>query len=330
MSLRPGAQRREHRLLEPTFSAPSPGATAAACGTLEYSVVFQRICGARSHHKPPPLAVLGCPRANRLAPRHPPSKTTDPPQNPARAAVLAHRCLPAESRGCCAGSARRGRKALLTAFAQGRKSPRPRAPRRSRARRQPASRATRAGSSGVGLPPLQPTDGRPLGRVVAAPSPPLAWQGYYVSGTGGGRRTTSAGRGGRRLRRRRHCRAATRHCAPALGPRGGAAAARVRRWRGARPRTRRRARRSRAHRAGRAALAWVVARAVCVSCVLCARLVCGGLRRRATDVLRRPNDHRVTFADGFYMREKCINFGAILRSGLAKGKMAIILSPAVI
>ena len=36
METRPGAVRREERLLEPTCSAPPPGASAAACGTDEY------------------------------------------------------------------------------------------------------------------------------------------------------------------------------------------------------------------------------------------------------------------------------------------------------
>ena len=43
MSLRAGAQRREHRLLEPTYWAPSPGATAAACGTDEHSAALHNV-----------------------------------------------------------------------------------------------------------------------------------------------------------------------------------------------------------------------------------------------------------------------------------------------
>ena len=59
MSLRAGAERRKHRLLEPTFSAPSPGATAAACGTLEYSAaVHNAIYDVRA---PPQTPALVCP-----------------------------------------------------------------------------------------------------------------------------------------------------------------------------------------------------------------------------------------------------------------------------
>ena len=59
MSLRAGSERLEHRLLEPTYSASSPGATAAACGTLEYSAALRNaICGVRA---PPQTSALGCP-----------------------------------------------------------------------------------------------------------------------------------------------------------------------------------------------------------------------------------------------------------------------------
>ena len=97
MSLRPGAQRREHRLLEPTYSASSPGATTAACGTLEYSAALRSaICGVRA---PPQTSALGCPWAAHARTGRcrgtPPSKTTHPPQFCARAAgTLAPPCPP--------------------------------------------------------------------------------------------------------------------------------------------------------------------------------------------------------------------------------------------
>ena len=97
MSLRAGAQRREHRLLEPTYWAPSPDATAAACAADESSAALRdAICGVRA---PPQTSALGCPWAAHTRTGRcrgtPPSKTTDPPQNPARAAgTLAHPCPP--------------------------------------------------------------------------------------------------------------------------------------------------------------------------------------------------------------------------------------------
>ena len=59
MSSRPGVQRREHRLLEATFSATSPAATAAACVTEENSAaVGGAIYGVRAPKLPLPLSVL--------------------------------------------------------------------------------------------------------------------------------------------------------------------------------------------------------------------------------------------------------------------------------
>ncbi|MDC0525380.1 hypothetical protein OAO87_00180 [bacterium] len=81
MSLRPGSERLKHRLLEPTYSASSPGATAAACGTLEYPAAPRNaICGVRA---PPQTSALGCPwaayeRTGRCR-GTPPSKTTVSP-----------------------------------------------------------------------------------------------------------------------------------------------------------------------------------------------------------------------------------------------------------
>ena len=59
MSSRPGSPRLEHRLLEATFSAPSPGATAAACVTDEHlAAVRNVIYGVRA---PCPCPALVCP-----------------------------------------------------------------------------------------------------------------------------------------------------------------------------------------------------------------------------------------------------------------------------
>ena len=59
MSSRPGAERRKHRLLEATFSATSPAATAAACGTDEYSAALRgAIYRVRT---PPQTPFLLCP-----------------------------------------------------------------------------------------------------------------------------------------------------------------------------------------------------------------------------------------------------------------------------
>ena len=97
MSLRAGSERLKHRLLEPTYSASSPGATTAACGTLEYSAALRdAICGVRA---PPQTSALGCPWAAHARTGRcrgaPPSKTTDPPQIIALAAgTLARCCLP--------------------------------------------------------------------------------------------------------------------------------------------------------------------------------------------------------------------------------------------
>ena len=58
MSSRPGSERLEHRLLEPTYWAPSPGATAAACVADEsLAAVHNVICGVRS---PPQTPALFC------------------------------------------------------------------------------------------------------------------------------------------------------------------------------------------------------------------------------------------------------------------------------
>ena len=97
MSLRPGSERLKHRLLEPTYSASSPGATTAACVALESSAALRSaICGVRA---PPQTSALGCPWAAHARTGRcrgtPPSKTTHPPQNPARAAgTLAPPCPP--------------------------------------------------------------------------------------------------------------------------------------------------------------------------------------------------------------------------------------------
>ena len=59
MSSRPGSLRLEHRLLEATFSATSPAATAAACVTEENSAaVGGAIYGMRAPNLPLPLSVL--------------------------------------------------------------------------------------------------------------------------------------------------------------------------------------------------------------------------------------------------------------------------------
>ena len=95
------------------------------------------------------------------------------------------------------------------------------------------------------------------------------------------------------------------------GPRGRAAAACVRRWRGARPQTRRRSvAEPRAPRRPSCARASGCARAVCVSpvCVISyARLWPVAVGR--IDVLRRPNDHRASSLHpvAVYMLER-INF----------------------
>ena len=116
---------------------------------------------------------------------------------------------------------------------------------------------------------------------------------------------------GRWRRLRRDCARSTALCvAPRWGREGRAAAACVRRLRGARPQTRRR---NRAHRAGRAALARVAARVLSVWFGLCVRanflrparlcdlrcMACGGRAdRRAASAARPP---RVVFAFGFDM-----------------------------
>ena len=59
MDSRPDAQRREQRLLEPTYSAPWQGATVAACGTDEdWAAVHDVFCGARQH---PQTSAPPCP-----------------------------------------------------------------------------------------------------------------------------------------------------------------------------------------------------------------------------------------------------------------------------
>ena len=61
MDSRPGLQRIEQRLLEPTYSAPWQGATAAACGTDEDWAAVHDVFGrARQHPQtsaPPSLSM---------------------------------------------------------------------------------------------------------------------------------------------------------------------------------------------------------------------------------------------------------------------------------
>ena len=72
MSSRPGAQRREHRLLEPTFWPPPAGSTSAACVAEESSAAVRNaIYGVRAPSLP--LSVPGLIRslpAGAAAPHH--------------------------------------------------------------------------------------------------------------------------------------------------------------------------------------------------------------------------------------------------------------------
>ena len=107
MSSRPGAERRKHRLLEPTFWPPPAGFTSAACGTHEYlAALHDAICGVRA---PPQTPALVCPRAAHERTGRsrgtPPSQTTHPPHNIALAAgTLSHHCLHMSRRARCASS----------------------------------------------------------------------------------------------------------------------------------------------------------------------------------------------------------------------------------
>ena len=59
MDSRPGSQRIEQRLLEPTYSAPWQGATVAACATEEdWAAVHDAIRRARHH---PQTSAPPCP-----------------------------------------------------------------------------------------------------------------------------------------------------------------------------------------------------------------------------------------------------------------------------
>ena len=142
---RPGSQRLEERLLEPTFSAPPPGATAAACGTGEYSAALHDAFREVRDH--PQTLAHGCPWAalhqkNRWR-TIPPPKTTDPPQNPTPVA------------GTCARrrlhTARRDDAGPALGSAQGAPAPAPPAVKPSQSLRQRAARQIASWPRGCSL-----------------------------------------------------------------------------------------------------------------------------------------------------------------------------------
>ena len=127
------------------FSAPPPGATAAACGTDEYSAALHDAFREVRDH--PQTLAHGCPWAalhkkNRWR-TIPPPKTTHPPQNPTPVAgTCARRCL---------HTARRDDAGPALGSAQGAPAPAPPAVKPSQSLRQRAARQIASWPRGCSL-----------------------------------------------------------------------------------------------------------------------------------------------------------------------------------